>query len=105
MVWPRKNIYAEYTQPVLSRFFVPGNHAAEHVIELPDDEAAHLTRVLRLSAGAAIRIFDGLGREWHATVVEASKHRVTVRIEHEMAPLAEPGVAITLGIAVLKGDK
>jgi 16S rRNA (uracil1498-N3)-methyltransferase len=90
---------------VLPRFFVPGHHAAEHLIELPEDEAAHLTRVLRLSPGDAIRIFDGLGREWHATVGEAGKQRVTARIEHEVVPLAEPGVAITLGLAVLKGDK
>jgi 16S rRNA (uracil1498-N3)-methyltransferase len=90
---------------VVPRFFVPGNHAADHVIELPDDEAAHLTRVLRLSAGDAIRIFDGLGREWQATVAETSKQRVAARIEHEVVPLAEAGVAITLGLAVLKGDK
>jgi len=90
---------------VLPRFFVPGAHAAEHAIELPDDEAAHLTRVLRLSAGSAIRIFDGRGREWHAVVSEAGKQRVTALIEHEVAPLAEPGIAITLGLGVLKGDK
>ena len=90
---------------MLPRFFVPGAHAAEHVIELPDDEAAHLTRVLRLSTGDAIRVFDGRGREWHAAVGETSKQRVTARIEHEVAPLAEPGIAITLGLSVLKGDK
>jgi 16S rRNA (uracil1498-N3)-methyltransferase len=90
---------------VLPRFFVPGNHAPDHVIELPDDEAAHLTRVLRLSAGDAIRVFDGRGREWHAIVGETTKQRVAARIAHEVVPLAEPGVAITLGLAVLKGDK
>ena len=29
----------------------------------PADEAAHLRRVLRVKAGAAVRLFDGRGRE------------------------------------------
>ena len=90
---------------MLPRFFVPGPHATESVIELPDDEAAHLTRVLRLSAGEAVRVFDGRGQEWHAVLDQVSKQRVTVRLDHTVVPLAEPGVAITLALAVLKGNK
>ncbi|MBA3271639.1 MAG: 16S rRNA (uracil(1498)-N(3))-methyltransferase [Acidobacteria bacterium] len=90
---------------MLPRFFVPGTHAEDSVIELPREEAAHLARVLRLSTGDVVRIFDGRGREWQATVDQVRQPLVTVSLQHEVAPLAEPGVAITLGVAVLKGDK
>ena len=32
------------------------------------DEAGHLVRVLRLGPGAAVRVFDGRGHEWDATL-------------------------------------
>ena len=59
MVWPRKNIFAEYTQPVPPRFYVPEAGADESTIALPADEAAHLTRVLRLSRGDRILEVNG----------------------------------------------
>ena len=90
---------------MLPRFFVPGAHVTEKVIELPDDEAAHLRRVLRLTPGDAVRVFNGTGREWHGTVDQVSKQRATVRLEREIAPLPEASVSIVLAAAVLKGEK
>ena len=87
------------------RFHVPDARAAGHIIELPEEEAAHLTRVLRLGPGDRIRVFDGHGREWNATIAEAGKRRVVVRIEESVVPTAEPRTAITLAVALLKGDK
>lgn len=77
----------------------------ESVIELPQDEAAHLVRVLRLSAGDRIRVFNGRGDEWVATVDEAGKRRVRARLDEPSAPASEARVAITLAVSVLKGDK
>jgi 16S rRNA (uracil1498-N3)-methyltransferase len=105
MVWPRKNILAEYTQPVPHRFYVPEARADESTIDLPQDEAAHLTRVLRLTSGDHIRIFNGRGDEWSARVDDVSKQRVAVRLLSRVTPAAEARVAVTLAAAVLKGDK
>jgi 16S rRNA (uracil1498-N3)-methyltransferase len=105
MVWPRKNIFAEYTQPVTARFYVPEARMGERTIELPADEAAHLTRVLRLTSGDHIRIFNGRGDEWDARVDEAHKHRVTATLGAAVAAAAEARVHIVLAPAVLKGDK
>ena len=87
------------------RFYVPEASDAERFVELPEDEAAHLTRVLRLTAGEVIRVFNGRGAEWTATVDEASKRRVIVRIDERVTPAQEPRIAIALAVAVLKGDK
>jgi len=76
------------------------------VIALPDEEGQHLTRVLRLKVGAAIRVFDGRGHEFDALVEKAGKGEVLVTVgTARPAAAAEPRIAITLAQAVLKGDK
>jgi 16S rRNA (uracil1498-N3)-methyltransferase len=90
---------------VNARFYAPDAHAPGDVIALPDEEAEHLTRVLRLHAGDALRVFNGRGGEFTAAVEEAGKHGVRVRLERAAMPAPEPRVAITLAQAVLKGDK
>ena len=72
---------------------------------LPDDEARHLTQVLRLKTGASIRVFNGRGQEFDAVVARAGKHGVDVRVGSSRAAAPEARVAITLAQAVLKGDK
>jgi 16S rRNA (uracil1498-N3)-methyltransferase len=105
MVWPRKNIFAEYTQPVPPRFYVPEARAEESTIVLPADEAMHLTRVLRLSRGDQVRVFNGRGDEWDALVDDTRKDHATVLLQSKVRAAPEPRVAITLAAAVLKGDK
>jgi 16S rRNA (uracil1498-N3)-methyltransferase len=91
---------------VTPRFYAPDAERTGELIELPSDEATHLTRVLRLEAGAAIRVFNGRGREFHGVVDAVARNHVRVRIDgaHEPAA-AEPRVSVTLAQAVLKGDK
>jgi 16S rRNA (uracil1498-N3)-methyltransferase len=105
MVWPRKNIHAEYTHRVAPRFYVPEARATADVIALPEDEAQHLVRVLRLSVGDRIRVFNGRGDEWWATVDAAGKRGVRARLNEPSRPAPEARVPITLAVAVLKGDK
>jgi 16S rRNA (uracil1498-N3)-methyltransferase len=74
-------------------------------MSLPAEEVEHLTRVLRLSAGAAIRVFDGRGHEFDAVVQEITRGDVRVRIGQAVAAAPEPHLAVTLAQAILKGDK
>lgn len=94
---------------MLPRFFAPdaGASASDNdgLITLPDDEAAHLARVLRLKTGDQIRIFDGCGHEWEAAVAEIGRRQVKVRVTSPVAALREPRLAIDVALAVLKGDK
>ena len=88
-----------------ARFHAP-DAVFGRVVALPEDEAQHLTRVLRLKEGATIRVFDGRGHEFDAVVERAGKGGVTVAVGAARAPGAnEPRVAVTLAPAVLKGDK
>ena len=87
-----------------TRFYTPSALVGGNVVALPDDEAQHATRVLRLRAGAAIRVFDGRGHEVDAVIEQVGKTGVLVRVGPARTPVAEPRVAVTLVQAVLKGD-
>lgn len=71
---------------------------------LPDEEAHHATRVMRLRAGDAIAVFDGRGREWRARIASATRAGVRVTLVDSIDPPREPRVALMLAQAVLKGD-
>jgi 16S rRNA (uracil1498-N3)-methyltransferase len=87
------------------RFYAPGARSGD-VVALPEEERQHLTRVLRLKEGAAIRVFDGRGHEFDANVEKAGKNDVRVAVGAARgASASEPRVSVTLAQAVLKGDK
>ena len=85
------------------RFYVPDLDPANAVARLPDDEAHHLVRVLRLAAGDRVAVFDGRGIEWLARVETAGRGGVEVSL---LQPVVrrQPAVALTLVQAVLKGE-
>jgi 16S rRNA (uracil1498-N3)-methyltransferase len=90
---------------MVPRFFAPAAADTGTLAELPDDEAGHLVRVLRLRRGAAVRAFDGRGREWRAVVEDTAGRHVSLRLLEEVAPAREPAIRVVLAIALLKGDK
>lgn len=89
----------------LPRFYTPELDRSLREAVLPDDEAHHLTRVMRLGTGDDIAVFDGRGLEFHARVLSAVRGRVRIELLEAIAPAPEPRVPLTLVHAVLKGDK
>ena len=84
---------------------MPSAREVASEVELPSDEAQHLTRVLRLKAGDSLAVFNGNGGEFAAIVTSMTKSRVTVRLAGVVVAKAELPVSLTLAQAVLKGDK
>jgi 16S rRNA (uracil1498-N3)-methyltransferase len=71
---------------------------------LSEDEAVHLSRVLRLQAGATIECLDGQGGCFQAECLEVHRSRVQIRIlsiHRSMPQFPE----ITLAVALAKGSK
>lgn len=91
--------------PPMHRFYAPDLDPTRPIVMLPEDEAQHLTRVLRLAPGATVAVFDGCGREFAARVESVVRGRVSLQILEPREAAPEPAVAITLAQAVLKGDK
>jgi 16S rRNA (uracil1498-N3)-methyltransferase len=91
---------------VNARFYLPRVSGPGQLLALPEDEAQHLTRVLRLGEGAPISVFDGRGREFDAVVEKAGKSEVLVAVgSSRIVVEREPAVSLTLAQAVLKGDQ
>jgi 16S rRNA (uracil1498-N3)-methyltransferase len=90
----------------MHRFFAPALDPGDETVALPRDEAEHLTRVLRLSTGDSVAVFDGRGHEYLARVASTTGRRdVRVQLLSRVEPAAEAAVALTLVQAVLKADK
>jgi len=91
------------------RFFVPDLPAdAPARAVLPLAEAHHALHVLRLRAGAAVELFDGLGRCAEGRIADAARRRVTVAVERAWTePTPTPGAPglVHLAFAVPKGRR
>lgn len=73
---------------------------------LTGDEAHHLARVRRVGPGAMVEVFDGVNPiAWPARVVASSPREVELEIEGEPIVGREPAVALTLAVALPKGDR
>ena len=88
-----------------ARFYAPDAVAPGDRVTLSQDESQHMTRVLRLAAGAAVRVFNGRGEEFDATLEGMSRDLATVLVGERRSTASEPHVEVTLAQAVLKGDK
>lgn len=93
-----------YNLPVAARVFVPEASQTGEQLELPPEEAAHVSRVLRLRAGDPLRVFNGRGGEWAATVTARTRATVTVGLAEPVASARETRVRYAVALAVLKGD-
>jgi 16S rRNA (uracil1498-N3)-methyltransferase len=88
----------------LHRFHVPGAAPGAR-LDFPEHAAHHAREVLRLKAGASVRVFDGAGHEWDAVLDEVSRRRVSARMLHAVAARAESPLWLVLAMAALKGDR
>jgi 16S rRNA (uracil1498-N3)-methyltransferase len=68
-------------------------------------EAHHLLHVMRAKPGTTVTLFDGLGAEFAARIVEVARDRVEVAIVERRDVNRESKVSITLGVALPKGDR
>ena len=78
-----------------TRFFYVPDAACQ--TELPEEEAQHALRVLRLKMGDELMLMDGNGTFFRAEVAQASSHRCFYQIceslpsSMEMAPASGDG--------------
>jgi 16S rRNA (uracil1498-N3)-methyltransferase len=90
------------------RFYAPpeafaGDGAS---VALSSEESRHLRDVLRLRAGDEAHVFDGEGREFACVVGETRGREATLEVRARVEPQrAESPLDLTLGVALLKGEK
>ena len=90
------------------RFFAPPSAFNSHrdSVALAADEARYLREVLRLKIGDEVYVFNGEGREFHCVIEETRRDTAQLKVIDEVAPTRpESPLQLTLGIALLKGEK
>lgn len=74
-------------------------------LTLPTQAAEHVARVLRMSAGDGLTLFNGDGADYAATLVNVGKRDVMVRIDSREDLANESPLQLTLAQAVARGEK
>ncbi len=89
------------------RYYVPNLRiaAAPASVSLPDAEALHAIRVMRVKAGDRITLFDGHGYESEAIVTSVTKRKCDCDAQAAVAVDREPSHRLHLGIALPKADR
>src|SRR5262245_43432529 len=86
------------------RFHVP-EAAPGARLTLPEWSAHHAREVLRLRSGAAVRVFDGAGRGFEATLDSVTRTGVEARLGGEVRSRPESPLRVVLAVSPLKGDR
>lgn len=89
----------------LTRIFVDEPLAPGGEIVLPMAAASHVSRVLRLTGGDPLILFNGQGGEYTARVVELRSGRVCVSLERHEEIEREAPFELTLAQGVSRGER
>ncbi len=86
----------------MRRFFIEEIDTEDGLCLIPEKEAKHMVKVLRITKGDHIILMDGKGERFEAVMEEVTRHKVYARIIKELPrPLTSP-IAITICQALLK---
>jgi 16S rRNA (uracil1498-N3)-methyltransferase len=88
----------------MPRVFIPAKFLDSERVTLDRAASRHLVKVLRLQAGAEVRVFDGCGTEVEGRIVRAHAAGVELALgQRHRVP--SPPVTITLLQSVPRGDR
>lgn len=74
-------------------------------VDLDEHASRHIAKVLRMESGRELTLFNGLGGQYTATIVEAGKKRVSVQLNSFDEASKDSPLSIHLGIGLSKGDR
>ncbi|MCK7629105.1 16S rRNA (uracil(1498)-N(3))-methyltransferase [Shewanella sp. JNE10-2] len=87
------------------RIYQPQPLAINQLLNLDEDGAAHIGKVLRMGNGENISLFNGDGNDYLAEIVDAGKKHVTVKLLSCEANLSESPLNLHLGQVISRGDR
>ena len=90
------------------RLYLDPNEFGLDEVALSGERASRLRDVLRVSPGAPLRVFDGLGSEREAVVASVgrgARGAVTLALGEQVEPAPEPAVPVVLVCAFPRGSR
>jgi 16S rRNA (uracil1498-N3)-methyltransferase len=89
----------------MARFYVPQPRLEKGLLKVEGEEVKHIRKVLRLTEGDEITVFDGLGKEFEGTIVEERLSSVVIRVNSVSSSKRDSPLEVTLAQSLLKGEK
>ncbi len=90
----------------MRRFFTePENIRPERALIKIKEDAAHISKVLRMGPGDRVLVFDGTGREFEAEIARVAEDGIEAKILSERKSEYEPKVRVTLFQGIPKAGK
>ncbi len=89
----------------IPRIYTPQPLAPGREIALAPQPSHHLVKVLRMSAGRPVKLFNGDGHEYAATIVRADKKGVTVLPADAVYRPNNSPLSTELAMGLSKGDR
>jgi 16S rRNA (uracil1498-N3)-methyltransferase len=83
-------------------FYAPPGSVTPPTLTITGSEFTHLTHVMRMREGDAIRVVDGNGNCYDALITSITRQAASCRITASTRGLHEPARALTLGAGMLK---
>ena len=87
------------------RYYCPDLPVQGGPVVLGESESQHAIRVMRLQVGDSIQLFDGVGNQSDATVIQINRRECHCRADQAVAIDREPSCELHLGIALPKPDR
>lgn len=72
---------------------------------LPAQAAEHVGRVLRMTAGDPLKVFNGDGYDYVAVIVALDKRELRIKVDAKLAVQNESPLPLTLAQGVARGEK
>jgi 16S rRNA (uracil1498-N3)-methyltransferase len=89
----------------LSRVYTPQQLATDEPVELTGASSHYLSRVLRLSEGDTVILFNGDGKDYTGEISAIERQRVLVKVMAGETPGNESPLKITLVQAICRGER
>lgn len=86
------------------QFLIDPSQISGNTATLDPEEAVHIRKVLRLTVGDPISLFDGCGTIWQARIDTLGKNTATALITDRQS-IRRNGPSLDIGLALLKGKK
>ncbi len=86
-------------------FFIEPAGVTAPVVSITGPEVHHIKNVLRLKPGDGLKLFDGTGFEYEASIISVSAKEVAVEIQRKLKAKDQSGGQIIVAQAFLKEKK
>ncbi|MGE3844092.1 MAG: 16S rRNA (uracil(1498)-N(3))-methyltransferase [Vicinamibacterales bacterium] len=86
------------------RLFVPSARRTGDRVVIDGDELHYVRSVLRLQPGIEVRVFNGAGSQWQATIATVARASADVVLDTQLIDVSEPRFPVTLGLSILKSS-